>query len=92
MPLTLRKTLKFTAYTVGGIVGVAALYVGTALALSAIPVAKADPNAPADVTVFLHTNGVHTDIVLPIKTAQIDWNQSLPTANIIQPSAVGIVW
>ena len=82
MSLTLRKTLKFTAYAVGGIIGVAALYVGTALALSAIPVAKADPNAPADVTVFLHTNGVHTDIVLPIKTDQIDWSQQLPIANI----------
>ncbi|MBU6122531.1 TIGR02117 family protein [Hymenobacter siberiensis] len=82
MPLKLRKTLKLNAYTVGGIIGVAALYVGSALVLSAIPVPKADSNAPADVTVFLRTNGVHTDIVLPIKTNQIDWGQSLPIANI----------
>ena len=79
---TLRKTLKFTGYTVSAIVGVAALYLGTAVVLSAIPVAKKDPNASADVTVFLHTNGVHTDIVLPIKTAQIDWSKQLPFANL----------
>jgi len=82
MPLTLRKTLKITGYTVGAIVGVAALYLGSAVVLSAIPVAKKQPDAPADVTVYLHTNGVHTDIVLPIKTSQIDWSQQLPFANI----------
>lgn len=82
MPLTFRKLLKVTGYTVGGIVGVAALYLGTAVVLSSIPVAKKDPHAPADVTVFLHTNGVHTDLVLPIKTAQIDWSRQLPFANI----------
>ncbi|MBO2011720.1 TIGR02117 family protein [Hymenobacter negativus] len=82
MPLTLRKTLKVTGYTLGSLIGVAALYLGSALALSSIPVEKKEPNAPADVTVFLHTNGVHTDIVLPIKTAQIDWSQQLPFANI----------
>jgi uncharacterized protein (TIGR02117 family) len=78
----LRKTLKITGYTLGTVVGVAGLYLGAAFAFSAIPVAKKDPNAPADVTVFLHTNGVHTDIVLPIKTTQIDWSRQLPFANI----------
>ncbi|GAB3572586.1 DUF2459 domain-containing protein [Hymenobacter daeguensis] len=82
MPLTLRKTLKVTGYALGSLVGVAALYLGTAVVLSAIPVEKKQPGAPADVTVFLHTNGVHTDIVLPIKTAQIDWSRQLPFANI----------
>ena len=82
MSITLRKTLKITGYTVGSIVGVAGLYVGAALVLSAIPVAKTQPNAPADVTVFLHTNGVHTDIVLPIKTTQMDWSRQLLFANI----------
>jgi uncharacterized protein (TIGR02117 family) len=82
MPLTLRKVLKPVAYTVGALVGVAGLYVGTAFVLSRIPVAKAHPDAAPDVTVYLHTNGVHTDIVLPIKTAQLDWSRQLPFANI----------
>ena len=82
MPITLRKTLKITGYAVGSVLGIAGLYVGSALVLSAIPVVKTQPNAPADVTVFLHTNGVHTDIVLPIKTSQMDWSRQLPFANI----------
>ena len=31
---------------------------------------------------YLHTNGVHTDLVLPIRNAQIDWGQQLPVTNI----------
>ncbi|GAB3857895.1 TIGR02117 family protein [Hymenobacter terrigena] len=82
MPSTIQKTARIAGYGLVSFMGAIALYVGAALTLSRIPVAKTDPNAPADVTVFLHTNGVHTDIVLPIKTDQIDWNQSLPIANI----------
>ena len=82
MSNTLRKALKITGYVVGSVLGIVGLYVGAALVLSAIPVAKKQPAVPADVTVFLHTNGVHTDIVLPIKTSQMDWSQHLPFANI----------
>lgn len=82
MPLTLRKVLKPIGYTAGTLVGVAGLYLATAFVLSRIPVAKTQPDAPADVAVFLHTNGVHTDIVVPIKTSQLDWSQQLPFANI----------
>ncbi len=82
MPITFRKVLKPVGFAAAGLLGVAALYVGTAFVLSRIPVAKANPEAAPDVTVFLHTNGVHTDIVLPIKNAQFDWSPQLPVANI----------
>ncbi|MDB5234157.1 MAG: urease-associated protein [Hymenobacter sp.] len=85
MPSAVRKTLKIVAYTAGTLVGVAALYVGSAFAFSRIPVAKAQPDASPDVTVYLHSNGVHTDIVLPIKTDQMDWSRQLAIADI--PSA-----
>ena len=82
MPVTFRSILKPLAYTAGTLVGIAGLYVGSAFALSRITVPKANPHASPDVTVFLHTNGVHTDIVLPIKTDQHDWSPQLPVANI----------
>jgi uncharacterized protein (TIGR02117 family) len=82
MPFTIQKAARIAGYGLISFMGAIALYAGAALILARIPVAKIDPNAPADVTVFLHTNGVHTDIVLPIKTTQIDWNQALPIANI----------
>jgi uncharacterized protein (TIGR02117 family) len=82
MPFTIRKALKTGGYAMGLLVGIAGLYVGTAFVLSRIPVAKATPGAAPDVEVFLRTNGVHTDIVLPIRSAQIDWSGQLPFRNI----------
>ncbi|WP_201980102.1 TIGR02117 family protein [Hymenobacter rubidus] len=82
MPLFIQHTARVLGYVLIGFFALIALYFVAALVLSRIPVAKATPDAPTDVTVYLHTNGVHTDIVLPIRNSQIDWSQSLPIANI----------
>ncbi len=82
MPSSSHKALKIAGYTGGTIVGVAALYLGAAFAFSRIPVAKANPNATPDVPVYLHTNGVHTDMVVPIRNQYKDWSQQLPFGNI----------
>ncbi len=36
-----------------------------------------EPNAPDEVAIYIVTNGVHTDIVLPVKTSEIDWSRHL---------------
>jgi uncharacterized protein (TIGR02117 family) len=84
MQSAIQHAARIAGYGLISLVGILILYVAVAFVLSRIPVAKKNPGpAPADaVTVFLHTNGVHTDIVLPIKTSQIDWSQQLPFANI----------
>ncbi|GAC1370754.1 MAG: TIGR02117 family protein [Hymenobacter sp.] len=82
MPLTARKTLKLAGFAVGALAGAAGLYLAAAFVLSRIPVAKAQLDAAPDVPVFLHTNGVHTDIVVPIETSQMDWGQLLPISDI----------
>ena len=82
MPLPIRKVLKVAAYVAVGLGSTAAVYLLAAFVGSRIPVAKAQPNAAPDVPVFLHTNGVHTDIVVPVKTTQMDWSQLLPYSNI----------
>ncbi len=74
--------LKPLGYAAVSLVGVAGLYLSAAFVLSHITVPKANPNAPADVSIFLHTNGVHTDLVLPIKNAQKDWTRQLPFSDI----------
>ena len=78
----LRKALKATGYAAGTLVAAAGLYIGAAYLFSRIPVAEANPQSSPDVLVYLHTNGVHTDIVVPVKTAQMNWGQLLPYANI----------
>ena len=76
------KALKVVGYTTGALAGVATLYLASAFVLSHIAVAKVPIGAPPEVEVFLHTNGVHTDIVVPIQNDQLDWSQQLPFSNI----------
>lgn len=81
MASILRKTLKGTAYTIGAVLGAAAVYYGVAQVLSRIPVAAAPTTEPATIPFFIHSNGVHTDLVVPVKSSFIDWSQQLPFSN-----------
>ena len=92
----LRKILRIAGLAVVALVAVVGLYLGVAFGLARIPVAKADPGAPADVLVFIRSNGVHSDLVLPVKNAQLDWSRQLrydrTLANDPSFDYVGIGW
>ncbi len=78
-----KQVVKAVAWTAGGIVGVVAVYLLAAVGLSAIPVAG-DGGRPAPgegVTVYLLTNGVHTDLVLPVRNSQMDWTRLISYAD-----------
>lgn len=77
----LRKALKIFKYTAFFMLGFIVLYVLAAYILSIISVEKHDPNANKDVEVFILSNGVHTDIVVPAKSACRDWVCDVPYAN-----------
>lgn len=38
---------------------------------------KEEPNTQKDVTIYIQTNGVHTDIVVPIKNSVMDWSKEI---------------
>lgn len=77
---TMKKLLKITGFAILGLVGFVALYVLAGLGLGRIGVAE-EANAKDDLSIYILTNGVHTDIVMPIKTPQIDWSQQLKFEN-----------
>lgn len=56
------------------------LYVLSAYTLSKITVDKETDTKP-EVEIFILTNGVHTDIVMPTKNDQIDWSKQVPFKN-----------
>ncbi|KOY85457.1 urease-associated protein [bacterium 336/3] len=69
-------------------VGIAILFFVTTLctyALSAYTLSRmsvnAEPNTSKDISIYILTNGVHTDIVLPIKTNFIDWSEEIKFEN-----------
>ena len=56
------------------------LYITSAYCLSRISVGGEKPSS-TDVIIHIKTNGVHTDLVVPIKNEQIDWRTEIKFAN-----------
>ncbi|RZK11182.1 MAG: TIGR02117 family protein [Flavobacterium sp.] len=63
-------------------VGFVVVYVLFAFILSRIPVNSEDKDKSEDVTIYIKTNGVHTDIVVPIRNEYKDWSQKVQFAHI----------
>ncbi|MHC2993086.1 hypothetical protein OB13_16435 [Pontibacter sp. HJ8] len=72
-----RKTGKGIAGFVAGLLLMAALYMTAGLVLGSIPVNRSYAQPTQGITIFVTDNGVHTDLVLPVKTEYIDWRDKL---------------
>jgi TM2 domain-containing membrane protein YozV len=70
----LKKALNIFTYLFVGLISYIILFLLGAMICSIIPVNK-EPDTSADVAIYIMTNGDHTDIVVPVKTACIDWSQ-----------------
>lgn len=78
----MKKILKYTGYTLLGLVVLIILYLGCAQALSRL-VVKSEERENRDVSIYILGNGVHTDIVVPVKTEWKDWSQSILYGNTL---------
>ncbi|QIY82760.1 TIGR02117 family protein [Chryseobacterium sp. NEB161] len=77
----MRKLFRQLLILVGFLLGVILLYVILVLLLPLIPINAKKTTDPKVVELYILTNGVHTDLVLPVRTSQIDWSQKLPFKN-----------
>ncbi len=91
----LLRWLRRIGWALAAPVGLVLLYVGTAWGLMLWP-ANAGRGGPAEVEAYVITNGVHTDVVLPLVAAGIDWRTDFPPgdARAARPDAafVAIGW
>lgn len=76
----MRKLLKFLGLFILGFILFIGVYILAGLGLGRMGVA-AEKNTTTDLSIYLLTNGVHTDLVLPVKTPQIDWSKYLKYEN-----------
>lgn len=76
----MKKILRFLLFTILSFAGLILLYLGLAWLLSRITVQK-EPDQAADITFYLKTNGVHTDIIIPVRTDSKDWNKDFPVTD-----------
>ena len=78
----MKKFLKYTGYTLLAFIALILLYLGSAWALSRLTV-PAERNTQPAITIYLKSNGVHTDLVLPVKTGYKDWSQGILYKNTL---------
>lgn len=72
----LKWILKFTGRFLLGILVFLVVYVLAVFICSAIPV-NSKPEQSDDVTIYINTNGVHTDILVPVKNDIKDWTAAI---------------
>ena len=70
-----------------GIVLFFSIYFLTAFILSRISVAK-EKNTKEDLFIYVKSNGVHTDIVMPARNEQMDWTREIRKPQI----QLGVMW
>ena len=74
----LKAGIRSAAWASAAVAGVAILYTSTALVLGFIPVNRSFTPPAEGVEIFIRSNGIHTDLVLPAASAVIDWRSMHP--------------
>ena len=73
----LKRSLKITIWFIVSFVGFLLVYVVSALGLSRISVNSEVVQEEKAIEIFILSNGVHTDIVVPIKNEIKDWRNEI---------------
>jgi uncharacterized protein (TIGR02117 family) len=73
-----RRTLRIVASVIAAILALPILYFVAALFLGAIPANPGWREAREGVRIFVRTNGVHTWIMVPKVTPEMDWRPLVP--------------
>ncbi|MGU3373756.1 TIGR02117 family protein [Chryseobacterium sp. M5A1_1a] len=92
----MKTILMFTLKVLGIILGIVIVYVLLGLLVPFIPVSAKDDGEKKDIPIYIYTNGVHTDIVMPVKNDLKDWSLMVPFANTKSKKTdynyIGIGW
>lgn len=82
----MRKTFIFIIKSLAVFIAAILIYLFLGYFLPFIPVqAEATPE-PKVIRGFIKTNGMHTDVVVPVKSTYIDWSEKFPFENTLSKS------
>jgi len=92
----MKKILKVFGYLILGLLSFCVLYIVAEYSLSRISAPRKNIDEEKTIQVFVQSNGVHTDIVLPVVNEEMDWSQLFPYGNTVGKHSgyryVGIGW
>ena len=74
----MKKIFRILLKTLGALVLLTVVYLLAVVLLPLIPVNKQKEKPNDQITAYILTNGVHTDIVVPVKSEAIDWSTFVP--------------
>jgi len=72
--------MVFIAYVLGGIIAFFLLYLAADWILSSIA-GNIKASGNKNISIYVKSNGVHTDLVFPVQQAHVDWKNTFPLAN-----------
>jgi len=75
----LKKIIKYTGYALLWLIAFVVVYLLCAWCLSRIAVGK--EAGEGDMAIYIKTNGVHADIVVPLNNGLLDWSREVKFSN-----------
>lgn len=82
--------------TIGIILGIVIVYIALGYFIPFIEVPAKDDGLKKEIPVYIYTNGVHTDIVMPVTNEIMDWSAKIPVTHTKSGKAdyrfVGVGW
>ena len=82
----MKKFILLILKSIWVIIGLIVIYIIFGFLIPYIEVPAKVVQEPKNITAYILTNGVHTDLVVPIKSAEIDWSKEIPIENTISKS------
>jgi uncharacterized protein (TIGR02117 family) len=76
------SSLKIILKSVLGLILFIFLYLLFSFILARIPINLDAKNTKKGIDIYLLSNGVHTDLILPIKSQEVDWSEIIPSKNV----------
>lgn len=80
----LRRALKLLLMALLVVAGPVAAYAALAYGLLLWPANASARGEAAAIHAFVQSNGVHTDLVLPLRAQGVDWSTSFPAAHFVR--------
>ena len=74
----MKKISRSIIKTIGYILGLLIIYLLAVLILPLIPVNKTTSSDRDEINIYILTNGMHTDIVMPVESEVINWSEIIP--------------
>lgn len=92
----MKKMIFILLKAIGILLSIILLYALLAWLLPYIETSEKKTNDPKNIPIYIYTNGVHTDIVMPVKNNVTDWSQKISFENVKSKKTdykyVGIGW